>query len=107
MSLQNNQYKAEVINAPISDSADYDYIVDTAIHNTIEPLWQKYTAKQLQFEVIRESSADTADTYGLTLKVVAMFHDIIDYADFKLSFTGPYNTLQVNENMELSFVKKC
>jgi|TARA_R110001606_G_scaffold398076_1_gene576275 hypothetical protein len=90
--------KLRIIDATIKDDSDYDYLHDQAIHNTL----RKY------FKWAEESNADInftksygEESYSLSLYVDAVFKNIEDYAQFKLSFDKhPYTQLKMTPNME-------
>jgi hypothetical protein len=86
-----------VISCAISDSSDYDYIVDSAIHNTLGPLWS--WAKEQGIKISFEKSIDNdLATVSLHLKVDALFEEPADCALFTLSFSElPYQRLSMGD----------
>jgi hypothetical protein len=73
--------KFPVISCAITDSSDYDYLVDNAIYNTLGPLWT--WAEEQGVKISFEKNIDNdLDTMSLRLKVVALFEEPTDYALF-------------------------
>ena len=95
--------KIKIIDAHVNDSSDYDYIVDTAIHNTLADLfkWSEQAGAKITF-----MKKYLTEDYGLKLSVVAEFEDAQDLALYKLTFGDvPCNKLIINgEDMEAKFV---
>jgi len=89
--------KFPVINCSISDSSDYDYLIDSAIHNTLSPLWD--WAKEQGVNISFEKNIDNHyESMSLRLRVVALFNEPTDYALFKLSFSElPYKQFTMKE----------
>lgn len=95
--------KIKIIDAHVNDSSDYDYIVDTAIHNTLADLfkWAEESGASLNF-----MKKYLTEDYGLKLSVDAEFDTAEDLALFKLTFGDvPCNKLVIDgEDMEAKFV---
>ena len=89
--------KFPVISCAIADSSDYDYLIDNAIHNTIDPLWS--WAEEQGIKISFEKSMDNdVTTMSLRLKVTALFEEHTHYALFKLSFSElPYKQFTMKE----------
>ena len=95
--------KIKIIDAHVNDSSDYDYIVDTAIHNTLADLfkWAEQSGANLTF-----MKKYLTEDYGLKLSVDAEFESSEDVALFKLTFGDlPCNKLVIDgREMEAKFV---
>ncbi len=89
--------KLPVISCSITDSSDYDYLVDNAIHNTLGPLWS--WAEEQGVKISFEKNIDNdLNTMSLRLKVTALFEEHTHYALFKLSFSElPYKQFTMKE----------
>jgi len=98
-------YRCRVVQAPINDDADYDYIWENAIHNSLGPFWE--FAEKANGTIHFEKSFDHGqDAYGGTELVIdAVFDDQSDLAYFKLNFDIPYNNIIIDDNLESFFVK--
>jgi hypothetical protein len=99
-------YKYRVVECPINDSADYDYIWESAIHNTLGPFWKfADTAKgNVHFE---KRFDDGPDAYGGAVLIIdAVFDEQTDLAYFKLNFDLPYDSIVISSDMETTFIKK-
>lgn len=93
--------KIRVIEAPVKDDGDYDYIYDNAVQNTLSNYWTwaEHSKGTISFH---KSFNDVG--YQLTLCVDAVFDEPEDYAIFKLRFGGkPFTKLQINNMMEGHF----
>ena len=95
--------KIKIIDAHVNDSSDYDYIIDTAIHNTLADLfkWAEDSGAKLTF-----MKKYLTEEYGLKLRVDAEFDSPEDVALYKLTFGDiPCNKLVIDgEDMEAKFV---
>ena len=94
--------KLRIIEANVKDDGDYDYIHDSATHNTLRKYWKwaEDSGANLNFE----RSWGEGDMY-LKLCVDAVFENKEDYALFRLKFGDkPLNKLKINGNMEGYFV---
>lgn len=72
------EYK--VIDSVVSDNADYEWMTENGIHNTLKPYWQwaDETGAHVEFEVRYPHSK----TWGVSLQVFALFKNDADYRDF-------------------------
>lgn len=98
-------FKLRIAEVPINDSADYDYMWENAIHNSLGPFWKfaETSKSNIHFE---KSFNDSPDAYGgLVLHLDAVFEDRSDLAYFKLNFDLPYNAMEVKPDLETIFVK--
>lgn len=97
--------KLPVISCSISDSSDYDYMLDSAIHNTLGTIW-KWADEQginISFE---KSVDDDGSPMTLQLKVHALLEEPTHRALFKLSFNElPYTQFSMKE-MYPCFIKR-
>lgn len=99
-------YKYRVVECPINDSADYDYIWENAIHNSLRPFW-KFADNSNGTVSFEKSFDDGPDAYGGAVLIIdAVFDDPSDLAYFKLNFDLPYNTIEMNDKLESFFAKK-
>ena len=96
-------HKVQIVNCRIKDDADFDYIYDNAIQNTLAEYfkWAECCEKNVHFE---KSFTDKED-YNFFLKVNAVFDSKEDMALFKLAFGDtPLQKLEINDGMEAYFV---
>ena len=72
------EYK--IIDSVVTDNADYEWMTENGIHNTLKPYWQwaEESGAHLEFEVRYPDS----NTWGITLQVFALFMNDADYRDF-------------------------
>jgi len=95
-------HKLAVVECKVKDSSDYDYIYDSAIHNTLADYfkWAECCEKGVRFE---KTFTDKED-YSFSLIVDAVFDSKKDLALFKLAFGDkPLNKLIIKENLEAYF----
>ncbi len=93
--------KVRVIEAPIKDDGDYDYIYDNAVQKTLNEYWE--WAEHSKGTVSFKKSYDETG-YRLLLCVDAIFEEPEDFALFKLRFgIKPFTKLQLNNMMEGHF----
>lgn len=86
-----------VISCAISDSSDYDYMVDNAIHNTLGPLWSWAEEQGVKISFEKHMDNDVA-SMSLRLRVEALFEEPTHYALFKLSFSElPYQRFSMGD----------
>jgi|TARA_R110001606_G_scaffold373837_1_gene531376 hypothetical protein len=86
-----------IIEATINDSADYDWMYDSALHNTLKEHfeWAKKSSIDLSFE----KSYDGESGYNLMLCVDAKFTAPEDLALYKISFGfAPLKTFSMDNN---------
>lgn len=77
--------KLVIIKTNINDDADYSYIYDHAIQNTLTPYWQWTAENDVNVAFEKHTDNDLA-TYSLRLAVTATFENPSDLAMFKLTF---------------------
>lgn len=82
-----NVHKELLISAYINDSADYDFVVDEAIQNTLKPYFEFKDTNNV--DVSYEKSYDKSG-YGLMLQIKAVFLEQEELAMFRLRFSGDY-----------------
>lgn len=96
------EYK--VIDSNVSDNADYEWLTENGIHNTLKPYWDwaKETKVNLEFEVRYPESR----TWGVNVQVFAIFNNDADYRDFVAQFVWdlPKTTLFCEKMDEACFV---
>lgn len=86
--------KIKIIDCPINDSSDYDYLIDNALHNTLRDHFK--ISEQIGGDVNFVKSYDDKDPFSLRLVVHAEFKNQEDYALYKLNFSSkPLNKLCV------------
>ena len=73
-----------IIEAPINDNSDYDWMYDSALHNTLRTHFE--WAKKSKIDIAFEKSYDGESGYSLTLCVDAKFKTKSDLALYKISF---------------------
>jgi hypothetical protein len=94
--------KVRIIEAVVKDDGDYDYIHDSATHNTLKQYWK--WAEESGAKISFERNWGDSD-YSLKLIVNAVFEDEQDYALFKIMFGHqPLNKLKINKDMEGYFI---
>ena len=94
--------KVLIIDSIVNDSADYEFITENAMHNTLRSLWDWAGKSSVSISFTKEYEKEG---YGLRLLVWAEFENKEDYALFKLAFTGkPFNKLDINSDLEGRFV---
>jgi hypothetical protein len=101
--LKGSLLKVKVIEAVINDDSDYDYITDSAMHNTLADFfkWSKEAGVKISFE----KEFDNSD-YSLKLIVWAILDNKEDYGYFKLMFDGaPFNKLDIKSDFEGRFIR--
>lgn len=90
--------KLIIVKTNISDSNDYSYIYDTAIHNTLDPYW--VWAKENNVNVSFEKHTDQdVSTYSLRLRVIAEFPSETELALFKMTF-GKFPLTNMDQSLE-------
>ncbi len=80
-------HKELLVSAYINDNADYDFVVDEAIQNTLKPYFEFKDTNNI--DVSYEKSYDKSG-YGLILQIKAVFLDQEELAMFRLRFGGEY-----------------
>ena len=99
-------YKHRIVQAPINDDGDYDFIWENAIHNSLGPFW-KFADRAKGSVHFEKSFNGDKDAYGgLELIIDAVFDEPTDLAYFKLEFDLPYNNIEINGENESFFTKK-
>ena len=94
--------KVTIIDALVNDNADYEFITDNAMHNTLNDLFKWAEESDVNVAFTKEYDKEG---YSLRLLVKATFESKEDYALFKLAFDGkPFNKIDINPNMEGRFV---
>lgn len=71
-----------VIRANVNDDADYEYMTDNAIHNTLQPYWKWAEDAGVNVEFTKEYDRQG---YGLELLVIAKFDCDRDCKDFQIN----------------------
>ena len=97
-----DEVKVKVIEAVVNDDGDYDYIHDSAMHNTLAEFfkWSKEAGVKISFE----KEYDDSD-YSLKLIVWAVLDNKEDYGYFKLMFNGaPFNKMDIKTDNEWRFI---
>jgi len=87
-------HKELLVSAYINDSADYDFIVDEAIQNTLKPYFEFKDTNNV--DVSYEKSYDKSG-YGLMLQIKAVFLEQEELAMFRLRFAGDYPKTKFSE----------
>lgn len=69
-----------VIDATVSDNADYEWVTEEGINNTLKTYWDwaQKNCVSLQFEIRYPQT----HTWGNTINVYALFKNDVDYRDF-------------------------
>lgn len=94
--------KVTIIDALVNDDADYEFITDNAMHNTLNELFKWAEESNVNVSFTKEYDKQG---YGLRLLVKATFENQDDYALFKLAFEGkPFNKIDINKDMEGRFI---
>lgn len=103
--LTEQQYRLRIAEVPINDSSDYDYLWESAIHNSLAPLW-KFAETSKGTMHFNKTINTSKDAYGgMVLELDAIFNDRSDMAYFKLNFDLPWNAMEVTSGMEVYFKK--
>lgn len=98
-------HRCRIVQAPINDDSDYDYIWENAIHNSLGPFW-KFAEEATGTVHFEKHFDESPDAYGgMELIIDAVFDNKTDMAYFKLEFDLPYNHILIDDNLESKFVK--
>ena len=91
-----------IINACVNDDADYEYVTENALHNTLQPYWKWADDADVN---INFSAEYDKQGYNLMLIVVAKFDNEQDCKDFQVNHLGqfPHETMS-NEGQKYYFV---
>jgi hypothetical protein len=94
-------YKQTIIECGVSDDADYEWIFEQAMHNTLSNYFD--VTKKMNIDAEFTKSFEDNLVSGLTLKVEAKFKDQVDLAAFKLACGDDLPHWKYNEK-EMRFV---
>lgn len=98
------EYK--IIDSVVSDNADYEWMTENGIHNTLKPYWQwaEDTDAHVEFEV---RYPEDPKQWGMTIQVFALFDTDADYRDFVAQhvWTLPKTRLTAEKMDEALFVE--
>lgn len=94
--------KHNIIKAVVNDSADYEFITDQGIHNTLQNIWQWSDKNDIEISFTKDYTDNFV--HGLELIVEAEFKHPEDLALYKISFGfEPFNKLDM-ANGEPEFI---
>ena len=87
-------HKELIVAAYINDSSDYDFLVEEAIQNTLQPYFEFKDTNNVDVSYEKSYSKEG---YGLLLKVNAVFIKEEELAVFRLRFGGDYPKTKFSE----------
>lgn len=87
-------HKELLVSAYINDSSDYDFLVEEAIQNTLQPYFEFKDTNNVDVSYEKSYSKEG---YGLLLKVNAVFIKEEELAVFRLRFGGDYPKTKFSE----------